>query len=566
MSYHPSATHGEPPAAFPSTTPDRFTSSRHAGEIETPMRDGVVLRSDLYMPVGCERAPVILIRQPYGRATPEMAFRQTGDFWARKGYACVIQDVRGKFSSGGSFDPMVHEVEDGFDTVEWVSRQPWCQGRVGMWGESYYGYTSLAAAVAGPPALACIAPGDIGSDRRSIWFRQGAFLLNTIGPWAIAMDAPEYADISRIDPWHLPLKDMALAAGHEGRYFRSLIDHAHDPAWWARRGLRDRLDRIKIPVLFWSGWYDNYTSGLLADFVALERSSPRPERIHLLVGPWDHESSAERTDRAICVKLPPTGAHRWDSYQAFFDRYLMGIENGFGAAGKVEYFTIGANRWQRSASWPPAGTEPTRFYLRAGGLLSRHAPEGPEAPDRYRYDPIDPVAETVGRNCWALCTELGDRREIEKRSDVISYTTAPLEKDCELTGPITAALYAASSTVDTDFTVTLVDVFEDGTANQIQDGIVRAAYRSDPYRASPIVPGRVYEYAIDLAATSYLVKAGHRIRVDISSSCFDRYDRNPNTGDKFGYAVETIVAEQAIHHAANAPSSILLPIAGQRKS
>ena len=566
MSYHPSATHAEPPAAFPSTTPDRFTSSRHAGEIETPMRDGVVLRSDLYMPVGCERAPVILIRQPYGRATPDMAFRQTGDFWARKGYACVVQDVRGKFSSGGSFDPMVHEVEDGFDTVEWVSRQPWCQGRVGMWGESYYGYTSLAAAVAGPPALACIAPGDIGSDRRSIWFRQGAFLLNTIGPWAIAMDAPEYADISRIDPWHLPLKDMALAAGHEGRYFRSLIDHAHDPAWWARRGLRDRLDRIKIPVLFWSGWYDNYTSGLLADFVALERSSPRPERIHLLVGPWDHESSAEHTDRAICVKVPPTGAHRWDSYQAFFDRYLMGVENGFGAAGKVDYFTIGANRWQRSASWPPAGTEPTRFYLRAGGLLTRHAPEGPEAPDRYRYDPADPVAETVGRNCWALCTELGDRREIEKRGDVVSYTSEPLETDCELTGPITAALYAASSAVDTDFTVTLVDVFDDGTANQIQDGIVRAAHRSDPYRASPIVPGRVYEYAIDLAATSYLVKAGHRIRVDISSSCFDRYDRNPNTGDRFGYAVETIVAEQAIHHAADAPSSILLPIAGKRGS
>jgi putative CocE/NonD family hydrolase len=525
------------------------------------MRDGVVLRSDLYMPEGCERAPAILIRQPYGRGTPAMAFQQTGSFWARKGYACVVQDVRGKFSSGGTFDPMVHEAHDGYDAVDWVSRQPWCKGRVGMWGESYYGFTSLAAAVEAPPALACIAPGDIASDRHRIWFRQGAFLLNTIGPWAIAMDALEYADLSGIDCWHLPLKDMATAAGHEGRYFRTLIDHAFDPAWWAKRGVRDRLDQIKIPVLFWSGWYDNYTSGLLEDFAALELSSPHPERIHLLVGPWDHESIWEHTDRAICVKLPPTGEHRWDAYQAFFDRYLMNVDNGFGAEGKVDYFTIGANRWQHSASWPPPGTRPTPFFLRSGGALSRAAPDEREEPDRYRYDPADPVAETVGLYCWSLCTQLGDRREIEKRGDVVSYTTEPLESDIELTGPIKTILHAASSAVDTDFTVTLVDVFEDGTANQIRDGIIRAACRDDPYRASPIAPGKVYAYAIDLAATSYLVRAGHRIRVDVSSSCFDQYDRNPNTGERFGYAVKTMMAEQAIHHSRDHPSQILLPIA-----
>jgi putative CocE/NonD family hydrolase len=560
MSYHPAAYHAEPPAQFPSSTPDRFKTSRPARELETRMRDGVVLRSDLYMPENCDRAPAILIRQPYGRATPAMAFAQTGSFWARKGYACVVQDVRGKFSSDGIFDPMVHEAHDGHDTVDWVSRQPWCSGRVGMWGESYYGFTSLAAAVEMPPALACIAPGNIASDRHTIWFRQGAFLLNTIGPWAIAMDAPEYADLSRIDPWHLPLVEMASAAGHEGAYLRTLIDHAQDPAWWARRGVRDRLDRIKIPVLFWSGWYDNYTSGFLEDFAALERSSPNPEHIHLFVGPWDHESSGEHTDRAICVKLPPTGEHRWDTYQAFFDRYLMEAQNGFGAAGKVEYFTIGTNRWQRSSAWPPPGMRPTPFYLRAGGVLATAAPHGGEEPERFRYDPANPVPETIGLNCWALCGQLGDRREIEERADVVSYTTAPLEANCELTGPIKAVLHAASSAVDTDFTVTLVDVFEDGTANQIQDGIIRTSHRSDPYRPSPIMPGEIYAYSIDLAATSYLVKAGHRIRVDVSSSCFDRYDRNTNTGDRFGYATGTKVAEQAIHHSREHPSHILLPL------
>jgi putative CocE/NonD family hydrolase len=185
------------------------------------MRDDAVLRADVYLPEGCDRAPVILIRQPYGRATLSMAFRQTGSFWARKGYACVVQDVRGKFSSEGVFDPMVHEADDGFDTVTWISRQNWCDGRVGMWGESYYGFTSLAAAVTAPPALRCIAPGDIATDRHKIWRRQGAFLLNTVGPWAIAMDTLEYADVDRLDSWHLPLVDMAKAAGHEGRYFRT---------------------------------------------------------------------------------------------------------------------------------------------------------------------------------------------------------------------------------------------------------------------------------------------------------------------------------------------------------
>lgn len=560
MSYHPASVEAAPPAAYPSSTSDRFPGARLAGELETPMRDGAILRADLYLPEGSERAPVVLIRQPYGRATPSMAFRQNGSFWARKGYACVIQDVRGKFSSEGVFDPMVHEVEDGYDTVTWISQQPWCDGRVGMWGESYYGFTSLAAAVAAPPALRCIAPGDIASDRHKIWFRQGAFLLNTIGPWAIAMDAPEYADVDKVDSWHLPLVEMASAAGHEGSYFRTLVEHADDPAWWAKRSLRDRIERIRIPVLLWSGWYDNYTSGLLDDFVALVRASPQPESVHLLVGPWDHESSGEHTDRAVCIKLPPTGTYRWDSYQGFFDRYLMGLENGFGKAGKVTYFTIGADRWQNAASWPPPEARATPFYLRADGLLSRDAPTGDETPDRYRYDPADPVAETVGRNCWALCSALGDRREIETRPDVLSYTTAPLAQDCELSGLITAVLHAASSAVDTDFTITLIDLLADGTANQIQDGIIRAAYRDDPYRPTPIVPGQVYAFAIELAGASYLVKAGHRLRVDISSSCFDRYDRNLNTGARFGHGTEIRVAEQSIHHSADHPSHILLPL------
>ncbi len=560
MSYHPSSYHGEPPVEFASGTPDRYTAWRRVEGTAAPMRDGIILRSDLYLPEGCERAPAILVRQPYGARTPGMAFQQLGSFWARKGYACLIQDVRGKFSSDGAFDPMVNERQDGFDTVEWVAHQSWCNGKVGMWGESYYGFTSLAAAVETPPALACIAPGDIASDRHKIWFRQGAFLLNTIGPWAMAMDAPEYADTSRYNPWHLPLIDMPAAAGLEGRYFRRLVTHAMDPVWWAARGLADRLDRIKIPVLFWSGWYDNYTGGTLDDFSTLERTSPRPDDIHLFVGPWDHEASGEHTDRAGCIKLPATAKERWDTYQGFFDRYLMGVDNGFGSRGKAKYFTIGANRWQQAPSWPPPTMRVTPFYLRAGGLLSREAPGSDEPPDLYQYDPADPVADTVGLNCWALCGQLGDRRAVESRADVLTYTTTPCEDDIELTGPIEATLHAASSAVDTDFTMTLVDILEDGTANQIQDGIIRAAHRESEYQPMAIEPGRIYAYRISLAGTSYLVKKGHRIRVEISSSCFDRYDRNTNTGEPFGRATMIKVANQAIHHSPAHPSHVQLPL------
>jgi putative CocE/NonD family hydrolase len=260
------------------------------------------------------------------------------------------------------------------------------------------------------------------------------------------------------------------------------------------------------------------------------------------------------------MPLPPTGKARWDTYQYFFDRYLMGIENGFGRDGRVRYFTVGADRWQVSQSWPPAGMQPTPFYLQPNGTLSEQKPAAEAAPDRFTYDPADPVVESVGLNCWAVCGQLGDRRQIESRADVLIYTTPRLEADLELTGPIAAKLYAASDATDTDFTVALSDVFPDGTSNPIQDGIVRASAREDAFRPSAIEPGRIYAYDVDLFATSYLVKAGHRIRVSISSSCFDRYDRNLNTGERFGAGSTVRVARQEIHRSAEHSSHILLPL------
>ncbi len=262
-----------------------------------------------------------------------------------------------------------------------------------------------------------------------------------------------------------------------------------------------------------------------------------------MVGPWDHEGSGEHTDHAVCVPVPPTAAHRWDAYQAFFDRYVMQAADA-APVPAVEVFTLNDD-WQRPrrvAAVRPRRRRPTTCARAA--LLSTEPPAADEEPDAYDYDPANPVAETLGGNCWMLCEALGDRREIEQRPDVVSYATPPLAADLELTGPITAVLYAATSAVDTDFTIAVVDVFEDGTANQIQDGIVRARFRNGMDAPSLVEPGEVVRYEIDLFATSYLLRRGHRLQVDVSSSCFDRYDRNPNTGGDYGHAADPVVAHQ----------------------
>ena len=561
MSYHP-ASDGIDYAAFviPSGTPDRIAETTFTPDLRCPLRDGVELGADLYRPAGDGPFPTVVIRMPYGKQTPEMGMRQIGEWLARKGYACLVQDVRGKFSSGGVFDPGVHEVDDGYDTVDWVTARDWCDGAVGLFGESYYGFTSFAAAVSGHPAIRAIAPGDIGLERHATWIRQGALLLNTTGYWALSMDAPEYADVSAVDPYYLPIRDLPETVGLEGAFYRGVVDHATDAEWWRPRSLHHRIGEIRCAVLSWSGWYDNYTAPQLGDFQRLLEVHPHPETLHLMVGPWDHEGSAGAADRAVCIPVPDTAQHRWDAYQAFFDRYLRGEDNGFGDDGRADLFTIGRNRWRRAASWPPPELRPTPLYLRGDGSLSASEPPADDGPRGYRYDPADVAAETVGTSCWALCTSLGDRRSLDGRADILRYVGEPLAEDLELTGPVSAVIHAASSAVDTDFVVTLCHVLADGTVNTIQDGIVRARYRHGIDDPRDLVPGEVTRYEIRMSATSYVVPAGDRLRVDIASSCFDRYDRNLNSGEPYGRATTIVVAEQAIHHSALNPSHVVLPV------
>ncbi len=562
---------------LPSATPDRAEPGRTVADQMVTMRDGVGLATDVYLPEGVGPFPTILTRMPYGKTEPYCHMPVIADYWVRKGYAAVVQDVRGKWASEGKFEPNLNrnEVPDGYDTIDWIAKQPWSNGRVAMWGESYYGFTSYAGATSGHPALVCVAPGDISLDRYKATFRYGCLQLNTVGTWAISMTDQTYQDLSRLDYWHLPLAAMADAAGASSEYFDQLVSNPAQSSFWEERSVLAGYETIRIPVLHWGGWYDNYLGPTIADWRRMADNNAQACHQHLFIGPWDHEGTADQCHHVGLLPVAKdTATVRWDTFCAFFDRYLLDIDNGFGDDGAVRYFVMGADAWRSSATWPPTGTRSTAIYLRSGGMANTfsgdgrlaYEPPGENEPaDSFTYDPADPVADTLEIDCWALAGQMGDRRPVQARNDVLVYSTASLSMPLELTGPITAQIFFASSAPDTDVTVALTDVSPDGSANLIQDGILRARYRDDNVSGAPLEADSVYELTIDVWSTSYLVQSGHSLRVEISSSCFNRYDRNLNTGEPFGRGATPVKARQTVFHDAERPSHIMLPIHSPEK-
>tara|TARA_Y100001934_G_scaffold175436_1_gene207783 strand:+ start:35889 stop:37640 length:1752 start_codon:yes stop_codon:yes gene_type:complete len=557
---------------IPSNLTDRAATGPVMSDQMVAMRDGTLLATDVYLPSGDGTFPTVLTRMPYGKTEPYCFMPVIADHWVRQGYAAVVQDVRGKWASEGEFEPNLaaNEVPDAYDTIDWIAGQDWSDGKVGMWGESYFGFTSYAGAVSGHPALVCVAPGDISLDRYKATMRHGCLQLNTVGTWAISMTDQTYQDLSGLDYWHLPMADMAQAAGAPSSYFDELMNNPLPSTFWEEHSLLEGYDSITIPVLHWGGWYDNYLGPTIADWRHMAANNAQSGNQHLLIGPGDHENTPDLNHRAgILPMADGTGAARWDAYVAFFDRYLMGLDNGFGAEGPIRYYTLGNDTWCDAEAWPPAGTTMTPVYLRSGGkantaagggALSWQAPKNDEAADSFDYDPTDPITETLELDCWALAGGMGDRQPIEARADVLVYTSEPFPDGLNLTGPITAHLHFASSAVDTDVTVALVDVFEDGRANLVQDGILRCRYRNGLDRSELMEPDVVYELEIDVWSTSYVLKPRHRLRVEISSSNFNRYDRNLNTGEPMGQGKTPVVATQTLFHDADRPSCIMLPI------
>jgi putative CocE/NonD family hydrolase len=563
-------------------------------DVEVRMRDGVILRADVYRPDTTTPLPVLLQRTPYGKGFSNPAFAIMA---AERGYAVVIQDTRGRWASDGDGQPFIYEQVDGYDTVQWAAAQNWANGKVGMYGGSYVGYTQWAAAVSHPPALKTIIPSVTFCDLRSAMYKGGVLTLGVAVSWnlistafmAIQKSEEGQAEKDRLMAlWieavdnmakgqtfmHLPLKDLPLL-GCDGivSFFADMMSDPMTHAFWEK--IRCAHEDIDIPVFHIGGWYDIFVDNTLEDFAGIQMNSgSKGARNHqkLLLGPWLHgpmEGLVGEVDFGLAASsmlvLPEEVQLRW------FDYWLKDEPNGVIGEAPIRIFVMGENTWRDEQEWPLARTVYVPYYLhsngaantlRGDGVLNTQKPAH-EPSDKYVYDPSNPVPTRGGALCCyqaALPPGAYDQRDIESRPDVLVYTTEPLPHDVEITGPLQGQLWAVTDAPDTDFTVKLVDVSPCGYARNVQDGIIRARYRTSSYEENPIKPGEVIVYVIDMAATSNVFKAGHQIRIEVSSSNFPRFDRNLNTGSVLGQDSVIRVATQTILHDADHPSHILLPL------
>jgi uncharacterized protein len=560
-------------------------------DVPATMRDGTILRANIYRPAAEGRWPVLLTRLPYGKDLPLGSAILDPVQAARRGYVVIVQDTRGRFTSDGDWYPFRAEADDGVDTIAWAAGLPFSDGRVGMYGASYFGFTQWSAAVRQPPALKAMVPVVTWADPfNGLAYRGGAFELGLAASWNLMMaldllfrrhgqDPPAlspalaewateldalgtngYAALPLAEFAPLRRQDMAPA------FFDALaapMDRSHESATSVT--ILGKHDRAQVPTLNVGGWYDIFLADTIANFCAM-RALGRPAR--LLIGPWSHGSQrnpvGELTfgfgSQASFINLQTDlgGLQlRW------FDHWLKGIDTGMMAEAPIKLFIMGANVWRDEQEWPLARAVDTPWYLHAGGGLSPERP-GDGAPDRYDYNPAHPALTRGGALLMTPEYAAGpfDQRAVEARPDMLLYTSAPLQRDTEVTGPITVHLWAVSSAPDTDFVARLVDITPDGRSFNLTDGIVRARYRRFAQGEPPslIEPGRPYEYVIDLWATSNVFKAGHRIGLQVTSSCFPRWDRNPNTGHPFGADAELRVAHQQILHDREHLSHVVLPM------
>jgi len=568
--------------------------------IEVPMRDGTILRADLYRPDTQEKLPVLLNRTPYNKAMP-MVFAMTLDAIraAEAGYNVMVQDCRGRFASDGVFDCFTVEARDGYDTIEWAARQPWSNGKIGTYGASYMGATQWLAATETPPSLKAMVPSITASDYHDGWtYQGGAFSLFFNVSWTMAALAPPSllrdraknpelgAELGRtlgaIDTMleamkHMPLREFPMFR-MGAPYFFDWLEHPSYDDYWRRICIEEHHPKINVPALNIGGWYDIFQGGTVRNFLGMRsRGGSESARAgqRLIVGPWSHAVPFQNLVGGVDFGYQTSAISAdMDGLQLrFFDRHLKGI--GDSDLAPVRIFVMGINRWREEKEWPIPGTEFRRYYLHSrgransmygDGALSTQPP-GAEPPDHFLYNPNDPVP-TVGGPlcCYAGALQGGafDQSSVEHRADVLVYSTEPLSEDVEVTGPIVVTLFAASSAPDTDFTAKLVDVGPCGMARNLTDGIIRARFRESQSEQKLLSPGKVTQFTIDLWNTANVFKAGHRIRLEISSSNFPRFDRNPNTGNDPFTDSEARPAMQTVMHDRAYPSHITLPIVPAR--
>jgi putative CocE/NonD family hydrolase len=540
------------------------------------MRDGVELSADVYRPDAPGKFPVILRRTPYVKSGGgARAVERIRQFVAR-GYVFVAMDVRGRGDSDGKFIPYRADGEDGYDAIEWCAGQEWSDGKVGTYGGSYEGMNQWLAAVQQPPHLttmiAMVSPSDpfvesptgIPAPQDVSWY------FFTSGHVNQNDEAVDWTHVYE----HLPLVTLDDAAGRPDQNWKDLFEHPTLDAWWEPLRYQNKYDRVQVPVLHISGWYDDEQVGTPLNYIGMTTKGPEAVRKSqkLLMGPWPH--AVNSTSKLGDVDFGPTAQIDLDGYMLrWYDHWLKGVENGVMKEPPVRIFVMGANEWVSENEWPIGRTKWTNYYAHSGGhantlsgdgTLTTAAPAADEAADSYRYDPAN-ATPFITAPSFAQIGGPDDYRSVEARSDVLVYSSEAVKKDTEICGPIRAEIYAASSARDTDFMVKLIDVWPDGFAERLSDGVVRARYRDGMTAASLIEPGKIYKYSVDAWNTCEMFKSGHRIRVEIASSAVPKFDRNPNTGEALGKTTEMRAADQKIYHDAEHPSHLILPVVAGRK-
>lgn len=580
-----------PPQAGEYSKPE-FKVTEQRG-VKVPMRDGVELVIDLFRPEAEGKFPVILLQTPYSR----QHFGARATWFAQRGYVVANADVRGRYDSGGEWDPFdpLHKT-DGYDLVQWLAGQPWSSGRVGTYGLSYMGWTQWWTANTAPPALKAIVPEVVPPDH----FYNAPYQHGVITGWMMdwgSMNSQRttrtagpgpyggYVPFREADFKQVPYVDLQERRGIKVDWFKTWIrQNLATGDYW--RGISyqgpENYAKVKVPSLAITGWFDANFPGTPMNYLGMKAhgGSDLARRPRMVIGPWEHIVNQQRA--MLGVDFGPEAIIDWDGYVCrWFDAHLKQVDNGVMNDPPVYVFVLGRNKWRAAADWPLPEAKATKYYFHSkgganadkgeggdDGTLSTDAPAADEPPDRYVYDPAKPTPSAPFEN-----GHIDGPRDISKvaagRADVLVYTTPPLEADVEVVGPVTAQLFAATSARDTDWMVRLADVAPDGTAAFLCDGVLRARCRDEdrggafnPEKLSTIEPDRPYVYTIEFwRAVGNVFAKGHRIRIEVSSSYYPYYLPNLNTGaDNVGLETTSVVARQTVFHDAERPSHVVLPV------
>ena len=549
-------------------------------------RDGVTLYADIYRPAGDGSFPVLLQRTPYNK-------NYTADFGrlaSEHGFMVVVQDVRGRYTSEGEWYPFKHETDDGYDTVEWAAGLPHSNGKVGMFGGSYVGATQMLAAIGHPPHLAGICPVVTASNYHENWTYQGGAFeqwFNESWTSGLAQDTAnrliKHDTNALVGDSVLPLTDYPVfnvkpASGSQltrelAPYFIDWLEHPLYDSYWKQWAIDENYDKIEVPALTIAAWYDLFQGGSLENFLGMKahagnEAARKGQRLIITIG--GHAGTGRKIG---AVDFGPAAAEYDENALTleWYEYLFQGKQNEFASDKPVRIFVMGENKWRDEAAWPLARAKETKYYLHSEGKANSDAGDGSlsleakgaTAPDSFVYDPANPVPTVGGPLCCDpehLAAGPQDQKDVEARQDVLVYSTPVLDRDIEVTGPVRLDLFAKSSAVDTDFTAKLVDVWPNGFAQNLTEGILRARFRDSETEATPIIPGKVYEYKIDVWSTSNVFLKGHRIRLEVSSSNFPRFDRNLNTGKSAAESADMVKATQTILHDAEHPSALVLPV------